>query len=77
MKDTIANPEPPAEEETTEEPLSIGPDLLVGGFRKATRNEILASVPSRSMVDRMVDAYFTNADMGTSESTSFKSPSLS
>jgi len=36
------------------EPKTSGPLLLVGAIRKATRAEILASIPTRSVVDRLI-----------------------
>jgi len=67
LKDQFGNFEPSVEEETHQqspEPISKGPDLLVGGLAKATRSEILASLPSRSFVDHLVREYFESADMG-------------
>ncbi|TVY40841.1 Fusarisetin A cluster transcription factor [Lachnellula subtilissima] len=67
LKDQFGNFEPSVEEETNQpspEPISKGPDLLVGGLAKATRSEILASLPSRSFVDHLVGEYLECADMG-------------
>ncbi|TVY14613.1 Fusarisetin A cluster transcription factor fsa6 [Lachnellula arida] len=76
LKDQFGNFEPPVEEEThpkSPEPISKGPDLLVGGLAKATRNEILASMPSRPFADHLVQEYFGSADMGA---TMFHAPTF-
>ena len=40
-----------------------GPQLLYGCLQYATKEEILASVPTRSVVDRLVSRYFNSFDM--------------
>jgi len=40
------------------EPKNSGPALLVGSIRKATRAEILASIPPKSTVDNLISKLF-------------------
>ncbi|KAE8450755.1 hypothetical protein EG329_005668 [Mollisiaceae sp. DMI_Dod_QoI] len=40
-----------------------GPNLLVGGVRKATRVEILASLPSKPITDQLLDQFVDSMDM--------------
>lgn len=44
-------------------PDSTGPQLLYGCPQYATKEEILASVPARPVVDRLVSRYFNSFDM--------------
>ncbi|KAG4433415.1 hypothetical protein IFR05_011101 [Cadophora sp. M221] len=64
LKDQLGANNPPAEEKPIPE-TPISPDLLVGAVRPATRAEILAAIPSRSVVDVMTDAFFDTPDMGS------------
>ena len=41
-----------------------GPDLLVGAVGPATRAEIMAALPSRSVMDVLITEFFTVPDMG-------------
>ncbi|EPE28759.1 hypothetical protein GLAREA_09880 [Glarea lozoyensis ATCC 20868] len=63
LKDCLDPKDEPAEKQQFP-PKPPGPDLLVGSIRGATRTEILASLPSRNRVDRLVEAYFSELDMG-------------
>ncbi len=47
----------------------VGPNLLVGGVRKATRAEILASLPSKPITDQLLDQYFDSVDTTLGNST--------
>jgi len=44
------------------------PDLLLGRFQQANKQDILAAMPPRAHVDRLIAAYFgaVNAGPGTS-----------
>ena len=42
---------------------STGPQLLYGGVKAATKEEILASIPARPVVDRLVSRYFNSFEM--------------
>jgi hypothetical protein len=44
-------------------PSFLGPQLLYGCPRYASKAEILASVPSRPVVDRLISRYFSSFDM--------------
>jgi hypothetical protein len=46
-------------------PKKSGPDLLVGSVRKATRAEILASIPPRSIVDVLVEHVLALGDIAS------------
>ncbi len=63
MKDQIENADPV---EPSFSPICDGPGLLVGFVKAATKSEILMALPIRSVVDRLVDAYFRLGDMGAS-----------
>lgn len=39
-----------------------GPELLLGDNRKSSRESILACLPSKPLVDNLVDRYFTAID---------------
>lgn len=63
------------EEETSRQPsnlsfpesLSTGPQLLCGGTKVVTKEEILASIPPRPVVDRLVSRYFNSFEMSPGE----------
>lgn len=40
-----------------------GPDLLLGANRHATREEILAALPSRPVVDQLIVEYFKRMEL--------------
>lgn len=42
---------------------SAGPQLLYGCTKRATKEEVLASIPSRQVVDRLVSRYFSSFEM--------------
>jgi hypothetical protein len=68
LKDCLDPKDEPSEKQQFP-PKPPGPDLLVGSIRSATRTEILASLPSRTRVDRLVESYFSELDMGASKSS--------
>jgi hypothetical protein len=41
-----------------------GPDLLVGAIGPATRAEIMAAIPARSVMDALITEFFSVPDMG-------------
>lgn len=45
------------------QPDLAGPQLLYGCPKHATKEEILAAVPTRSVVDRLISRYFNALDM--------------
>lgn len=47
-------------------PETDGTDLLLGRFESANRDEILAAIPSRPVVDRLIATYFAKVEMVTS-----------
>lgn len=49
-------------------PSNGGPDLLVGSVRKATRAELLGSIPPRSVVDMLVNHLLETDELSTSNS---------
>jgi hypothetical protein len=49
-------------------PDTTGPQLLYGCPKLATKEEILASVPARSVVDRLVSRYFNSFEMSPGKS---------
>lgn len=49
-----------------------GPQLLYGCTKLATKEEILASIPARSVVDRLVSNYFNTFEMSPGEYASEK-----
>lgn len=55
----------------TEQPETEGPQLLFGSNKYATKSEIIASIPSRRIVDRLVSTYFSGMDMPPGEVFSF------
>ncbi len=61
--ETTAN----SREEKDISPEVPGPDLLVGSIKAATKSEIMASLPPRSVADKLVTGYFETADMGSCE----------
>ncbi|KAL5322747.1 hypothetical protein ACEPPN_010722 [Leptodophora sp. 'Broadleaf-Isolate-01'] len=64
LKDQLgANSTPQEEKSVPETPVS--PDLLVGSVRPATRAEILAAIPARSVVNVITNAFFDTPDMGS------------
>jgi hypothetical protein len=63
LKDRLGAAEPP-QKEAHPSPSIQGPDLLVGSVRAATRAEIMAALPSRSVVDALVAEFCTTPDMG-------------
>ncbi|PMD40601.1 hypothetical protein L207DRAFT_528925 [Hyaloscypha variabilis F] len=65
LKDHLGATEAPQKEK--DKPQSItGPDLLVGAVRSATRAEIMAALPPRSVTDALVAEFFSVPDMGCS-----------
>lgn len=46
-------------------PNVLGPDLLVGSVRAATKAELLASLPPKDVCDKLIDKYFQTSDMGS------------
>lgn len=48
-----------------EKEVVLGPDLLVGSVRAATRAEILASLPPKDVADKLIERYFQTSDMGS------------
>ena len=48
---------------------SMGPQLLYGCFEYTTKEEILASLPARPVVDRMVSRFFNSFDMSSGQLT--------
>lgn len=46
----------------------MGPDLLLGGQKQATRQEIIAGLPSKAEADILVDKYYKFVDMAPSKS---------
>ncbi|MCJ1268380.1 hypothetical protein MMC22_008268 [Lobaria immixta] len=47
----------------TEQPEVEGPQLLFGSNKYATKHEIVTSLPSRRIVDRLISVYFNTMDM--------------
>ena len=41
-----------------------GPELLLGSVRSATRAEVMAALPSRAVMDTLVEEFFATPDMG-------------
>ncbi|KAG9239362.1 hypothetical protein BJ875DRAFT_188438 [Amylocarpus encephaloides] len=65
LKDYFEEETSPVEETASETPdLSVGdPQLLFGLNSRATKQEIIASLPPRPQVDRLVSSYFESMDM--------------
>jgi hypothetical protein len=57
LKDSIEDDRSTQYPEDIDVPDLTGPELLVGGIRKASRTEILSSIPSQSIVDRLVNNF--------------------
>jgi hypothetical protein len=66
LKGRLVAIEPP-QEKNHFTPSTQGPDLLVGSIRSATRAEITAALPSRSVVDALVANFISTPDMGPGE----------
>lgn len=49
-------------------PYLAGPQLLYGCPRYATKEEILAAIPPRPVVDRLISRYFNALDMAPGQS---------
>mgnify|MGYP003644782510 FL=1 len=60
-------------EEKSAPDIPVRPDLLVGSVRPATRAEILAAIPPRSVTDAITNTFFDTPDMGSSKLRSFES----
>ena len=50
-----------------------GPELLYGGSPNITKEEILASIPPRTITDRLVSKYFNALDVAPSKLVSIPS----
>ena len=66
MKDQLGATEVPPKEKDTHS-IAPGPDLLVGAMRSATRAELMAALPSRTVMDTLVAEFFSVPDMGCCE----------
>ncbi|CZR61340.1 related to transcription activator protein acu-15 [Phialocephala subalpina] len=66
LKDQLDISDDPIKEEKDSVPEVPGPDLLVGSVRAATRAEILATLPPRGVVDKLLLRFFEGVDMGSS-----------
>jgi hypothetical protein len=67
LKDLLENSDPQIEEKDL---LATpkGPDLLIGSIPKLAKAEILASIPSRPVVDLLIAQYLGTLDMAASMS---------
>jgi len=61
LKDSLKN----SDNSIDAEPIEAyrGPELLLGDNRKATRLEILSALPTRPVVDSMIENFFHSFDM--------------
>ncbi|KAF8847325.1 hypothetical protein BDZ45DRAFT_607644 [Acephala macrosclerotiorum] len=66
LKDQLDISDESTKEEKDNLPAIPGPDLLVGSVRAATRAEIIASLPPRFVVDKLVMRFYESVDMGSS-----------
>jgi hypothetical protein len=68
LKDHFDNEEPSHSEEQVEQDSGTeiaGPQLLYGCPKTTTKDEILASLPNRQVVDRLVSRYFNSFEMSS------------
>jgi hypothetical protein len=63
LKDSLEYNEWSKEDAQQHQPTTSGADLLVGSIRKASRAEILASLPPRSIADRLVEHVLRSGDI--------------
>jgi hypothetical protein len=47
-----------------------GPELLFGKNNNATKDELLAAMPARAVVDRLMSKFFNSMDMAPGDYTS-------
>ncbi|KAH7412751.1 hypothetical protein BKA64DRAFT_337135 [Cadophora sp. MPI-SDFR-AT-0126] len=64
LKDQLGASGAPSKEKISLD-VPIRPDLLVGSVRPATRAEILAAIPPRSVADAITNSFFETPDMGS------------